>query len=373
MLYEQGWRVTFVDKNPELVTALRERGGYAARLLGPRTRTIAVEGCGYLHTSETDAIAGAIADCDVVCTAVFDQNLPDVARLLLPALSARRATGREEPLHIICCENMMDSSTTLKRHVYELADDGMRVWLDAHAAFPNSMISRIVPQPAPGTTDLVAEDYNEWTVDAAAMRCDLDLPVLQPVDDQAAYLERKLFIHNGGHAVCGYMGFHLGHRYVHEALADARVVKVVGHALDELGAVVLHKHPFFGAEEIERYKAALAVRGAVVEMRDEILRVVRDPIRKLSSRERLVAPALYAARNGLSYQWLVWAIAAALHYADPSDAQSLELRDRLESDGCRASIEDVCDIESGTALSESIVDAYARFPEFLNSLGGGGA
>jgi mannitol-1-phosphate 5-dehydrogenase len=373
MLYQQGWHVTFVDKRADLIAALRAANGYTVRLFGPRPQTVRVESCEYLHVSQSGAVAKAVADADLVCTAVFDQNLPDVAAQLLPAFEARRAAGRSAPLHVICCENMMDSSTTLRRHVRALADDGTRAWLDAHAAFPNSMISRIVPQPERGTHDLVAEDYNEWTVDAGAMRGDLKLSVLHPVTDQAAYLERKLFIHNGGHAVCGYFGFHLGHRYIHEAVADARVAGLVGHALDELGAVVLHKHRCFSKEEIARYKADLAVRGAVAELRDEILRVVRDPMRKLSARERLVAPALYAASNGLSFDWLVKAVAAALRYSHPADAQSVALAGRLKAVGCRAVVADLCSIEPGTALSDAVVGAYEQFPAFLESLKGGPA
>ena len=168
------------------------------------------------------------------------------------------------------------------------------------------------------------------------MRCggDLGIDALLPVEDQAAYLERKLFIHNGGHAVCGYFGFHMGHRYIHEAVADARVARVVGHAIDELGDVILHKHPFFGESVIRKYKADLGVRGAVAEMKDEVLRVVRDPIRKLSPRERLVAPAMYASEHGLAFNWISKGIAAALRYSHPNDPQSLTLSSKLASQGC---------------------------------------
>lgn len=370
MLYEHGRQVTFVDKRADLIATLRAGGGYAVRLVGPRPQTVRVEGCAYLHTSETAAVAEAVAGAELVCTSVFDGNLGDVAALLVPGLELRRVAGGRAALHVIGCENMMDSSTTLKGHVYALAGDEMRSWLEAHVAFPNSMISRIVPQPEAGTVDLVAEDYNEWTVDAGAMRADLGLPVLEPVRDQAAYLERKLFIHNGGHAVCGYLGFHLGHRYIHEAVGDARVARVVGHVLDELGAVVLDKHPFFGAKVIERYKADLAVRGAVAELRDEVLRVVRDPVRKLSARERLAAPALYAAGHGLSFGWLAVGLAAALRYSDPVDERSTRLAARLEGSGCRAVLAEVCSIEPGTALSDAVVEAYDRFPEFVDSLRG---
>ena len=61
------------------------------------------------------------------------------------------------------------------------------------------------------------------------------LAALELVDNQSARLERKLFIHNGGHAVCGYLGFHRGHRYIHEAVADPEVARHVIAALDRAG------------------------------------------------------------------------------------------------------------------------------------------
>jgi mannitol-1-phosphate 5-dehydrogenase len=368
MLYQHGWHVSFVDKKRELIESLLSSGGYNVRLLGKTKQTIRVVNCDYYHTSETDKIAKAVGRADLVCTSVFDQNLPDVAVFLLPALKARRSGGNHEPLHVICCENMMESSQTLRKHVYALTDKDMSDWLDAYVSFPNSMISRIVPQPEQQSIDLIAEDYNEWTVDAGTMRSDLELPVLHSVSNQTAYLERKLFIHNGGHAVCGYMGFHFGHRYIHEAVADKRVASVVIQALDELGAVILHKHPFFGKAVIDKYKADLAVRGAVVEIRDEILRVVRDPIRKLSSRERLVAPALYALHNGLEFKWLARGIASVFRYKNPADSQSVELAALLKTEGCRIVLDKICGIEVGSSLADEIVAIYDSFPEFIKSL-----
>ena len=168
------------------------------------------------------------------------------------------------------------------------------------------MISRVVPRPEPDPLAIIAEDYNEWTARGETFRGDKPaaLEALELVDNQSARLERKLFIHNGGHAICGYLGFHRGHRYIHEAVADPEVARHVIAALDELGEVVRRKWGF-SAESIDEYKQDLCRRGAVPEMRDEVLRVVRDPIRKLSPRERLVGPVILAVEYGLPHPAIV--------------------------------------------------------------------
>ena len=80
-------------------------------------------------------------------------------------------------------------------------------------------------------------------------------------------------------------------------------------------------------------------------MRDEILRVVRDPIRKLSTRERLVAPAKLAVEYGLPRKWIVKAIVAALRYRHPQDPQSLVLAERLSREGLASVLQTICEIE----------------------------
>jgi mannitol-1-phosphate/altronate dehydrogenase len=99
-------------------------------------------------------------------------------------------------------------------------------------------------------------------------------------------------IHNGGHAVCGYMGFHRGHRYIHEAVADPVVAEAVGGALDEAGEVIRRKHGF-SEETIDAYKKDLTARQYRRNAR-QVLRVVR--IRE----ETFPARAPGQARNACS-------------------------------------------------------------------------
>ncbi len=97
----------------------------------------------------------------------------------------------------------------------------------------------------------------------------LGLDALELVDNQTERLERKLFIHNGGHAVCGYSGFERGHKYIHEAVADPEVLRLVSGALGELCQVVERKHGF-DAQALAAYAADLGRRGSIKELKDEV-------------------------------------------------------------------------------------------------------
>jgi mannitol-1-phosphate 5-dehydrogenase len=314
------------------------------------------------HYLEREAIAREVVDAALVLTAVFDPNLSDVAQTLALALGECRKAGRSKPLNCVACENMMDSSSQLGEHVRALLSGDDLAHCDRVFGFPDCMISRVVPRPEPDPLVILTEDYNEWTARAEAFKGEKPsaLAALELVDNQMARLERKLMIHNGGHAVAGYMGFHRGHEFVHEALADSVVVEHVVGALNESGEVVKRKHGF-SAESIEEYKSDLGRRGAIPELRDQILRVVRDPIRKLSDRERLVAPAKLAVEYDLPRGWIVKGIVAALKYHHPGDSQSLQLKERLECEGLESTLSQVCSIDGSSPLAGEIAQAWREW------------
>ena len=362
LAYQGGFEIVFVDKDADLVRTLRDSGRYGVKLYGNGGEEIEVGGYRVYHAHDREAIARQITDARLVLTAVFDQNLPDVARTLALAVVACRRAGRCEPLNCLACENMMDSSSTLGKHVRSLLSGDDLDYGEEHFGFPDCMISRVVPRPEPDPLMILTEDYNEWTARAEDFKGPKPGPLasLELVDNQTARLERKLMIHNGGHAICGYFGFHRGHEYVHRALADPVVTEHVLGALDEIGEVVRRKHRF-SAESIDAYKADLGRRGAIAELRDRILRVVRDPIRKLSARERLVAPAMLAVQYGLPREWIVKGIVAALKYRHADDDQSLWLAERLTRKGLASVLDEVCSIDGKSPLAEEIADAWSEW------------
>ena len=359
LAWQAGFEMVLVDKKKDLVEALQREGSYTVKLYGGAYQQIVVGGYRVYHSQQREAIAEEIADAALVLTAVFGQNLSDVAKTVALGVSACAKAGRETPLNCVACENMMDSSSTLGKHTKALLDGEDLAWCEAYMGFPDCMISRVVPRPEPDPLVIVAEDYNEWTTRREAFKGEKPaaLEALDLVANQSARLERKLFIHNGGHAVCGYTAFHRRHKYVHQAVADEVVAERVLGALDELGQVIETRHGF-PADSIDAYKKDFARRGAIAEMRDEILRVVRDPIRKLSARERLVAPAKLAVEYGLPCRWIVKGIVAALKYSHPDDPQSVVLSQKLSRDGLPAVLEDVCSIGRDSPLADEIEKAW---------------
>jgi mannitol-1-phosphate 5-dehydrogenase len=363
LAWQAGAQMVFADINEGLVRALQQAGSYRVNIYNGKTCTqVEVRPAQFLSARDREAVAGEIVDADLVLTSVFDQNLPDVALTMALAAKSCREAGRSKPLNVIACENMQNSSSTLGWHVRERLNGKDLDYCCRYFGFPDCMISRVVPQPEPDPLVITAEDYNEWT----ARREDFKgqppawLAALQPVDNQDARLERKLFMHNGGHAICGYFGFHYGHRYIHEAVADPKVAQCVVNACNQIGEVVRRKHGI-PVETIQEYKEDLYRRGAIPEMRDQVLRVVRQPLRKLGGQERLIGPARLAPQYGLPRDHVVRGIVAALKYYHPDDLQSVEMRSLIAGDGVKGLLCKVSQLPPGDSLITEVEQAWAAW------------
>ncbi len=347
-----GYDIVFVDIKDELVAALKRHGRYDVLLhrIAGGQETAGVSGFSVYRASDREAIAAEIATADLVLTAVFAQNLPDVARTVALGVGRCRAAGREQPLNCIACENMKKSSSTLRGYVHELLDEDGGRFLDRSVGFPDCMINRVVPSPS-DPLYIETEDYCEWTLERQAFKGVFPAPIgfIEPVDNQAARLDRKLMVYNGSHAATAYFGHGAGHEWIHEAVGDPAVASEVEGALGELAAVVQRHHGFSPAS-MDNYKRDFWLRCRNPGLKDRITRIARQPVRKLGGNERFIAPAKLAGEYGLPRVHIVRAIASALAYREEADAQSVELAERLARDGMRATLREVGGLERDDPL-----------------------
>ena len=94
-------------------------------------------------------------------------------------------------------------------------------------------------------------------------------------------------------------------------------------------------------------------------LKDDVVRVGREPLRKLSATDRLAKPTLTAAGYGLPVDHLLVGIAAALHYKNDQDPQSVELQQKVEELGIRGVLKEVSGIEDESLL-QTIEANYSK-------------
>ncbi|MFN2108106.1 MAG: hypothetical protein ACK2UI_00465, partial [Anaerolineae bacterium] len=91
---------------------------------------------------------------------------------------------------------------------------------------------------------------------------------------------------------------------------------------------------------------------------DTVVRLARDPLRKLGPKERLVGAARLAEKANITPDALSLAIAAAYHYDNADDPLAVELQRRIAAEGIEAVMADVSGIQADEPLGKLVLENY---------------
>lgn len=181
------------------------------------------------------------------------------------------------------------------------------------------------------------------------------------VDNLEAYVERKLFTLNTGHAICAYLGFLNDKSTIEESINDENIHHIVKSAMIESGDGLCKKHNF-DVNDHKNYIEKIINRFKNPYLHDDVTRVGREPIRKLSINDRLVKPMLTAYEYDLPVDFLLTGIAAALHFSNPEDSESVLMQEKIAKYGLRDAVADITSIADKELLSK-IEENYYKLIE----------
>jgi mannitol-1-phosphate 5-dehydrogenase len=331
ILHRAGYELVFADVVDALIDSLNSTPSYLVREVGLESAEERVDGYRALNSrSDPAALTAEIAAADIVTTAVGPTILTFVAPAILSGLQARPEGAA--PLAVMACENAINATNVLVEHMRALVPAEEWPAVARKAVFANTAVDRIVPaQQADAGLDVTVETYFEWAIERPPFGGgEPSIPDATWVDDLAPYIERKLFTVNTGHATTAYHGFVRGIEKVSDALADEGVRSAVEGVLGETKRLLVEKHEFTD-EAQQAYVNKILDRFANPYLPDTVVRVGRQPLRKLSRSERLIGPAAELAERGIRPQHLLATIEAALAFDVPDDPDSAELQQLLKT------------------------------------------
>ncbi|HDL9482760.1 TPA: mannitol-1-phosphate 5-dehydrogenase [Vibrio cholerae] len=340
LLADANIAVTFADVNEPLVDQLSHQQEYKVKVVGSECKMETVSHVTAVN-SASEALIERIIKTDLVTTAVGPTVLDIIAKTIAKGLSARFAAGNTQPLNIIACENMVRGTTHLKQQVYQFLTTEEQQQADALVGFVDSAVDRIVPPLQAANDDpleVTVESFSEWIVDEQQFKGEIpQIEGMEKTDNLMAFVERKLFTLNTGHCVTAYLGCLKGHRTIREAIEDPSIHAQVKQAMQESGEVLIRRYGFDRALH-SAYIEKILSRFANPYLVDEVDRVGRQPLRKLSANDRLIKPLLGTIEYGLPNGMLLKGIAAALKYRNSSDPQAVELQQSIEKEGVRSTL-----------------------------------
>ena len=358
VLSQSGYRVVFADVNKEIVDRINADRQYTVHIKDVDSEDILISGVSAVDSS-TDAVVDVIKEAEILTTAVGLRILPFIAPAIAKGIVARKEAGIEAPLNIIACENGLMASSRLKEAVLSHLDEAQAEWCLAHTGFPNCSVDRIVPPVrSENPIDVAVEKYYEWNVEEKAFVGKApEIAGMNMADNLLAYIERKLFTLNTGHAITSYLGKMKGCQTILESIETPEIYAVVHAAMQQSGEALV-KQFGFDHEAHFKYIEKIIKRFHNPYLKDDVTRVGREPIRKLSPDDRLIKPVMTAKSFGLPYDKILLGVGAALHFNNPEDPQSVQLMEKIATEGLVPTISEVTGIKSGDPMLQEIVNAY---------------
>ncbi|MFD1485056.1 mannitol-1-phosphate 5-dehydrogenase [Lacticaseibacillus baoqingensis] len=354
-LAANGFKINFVDVNETIIDALNQRGEYTITLAAPGEGKIHVENVdGINNGKDPEAVVKAIAQADLVTTAIGPKILPFIAPLIAQGIEARQAAGSKAPIDVVACENMIGGSQFLKEQVYDKLADGAKAYADEYIGFPNAAVDRIVPiQHHDDPLAVSVEDFKEWVIDESQMKnAAVKLDSVHYVPDLEPYIERKLFSVNTGHATTAYTGKYLGYTTIGDAVKDEKVLKQAEGALAETRSLLLAEFSNFTEDDLAKYQASVVNRFKNPYISDDISRVARTPIRKLGFNERFIRPIRELKAHNLSYKTLLDTVGMIFRYDEPNDDESVKLQALLKEKPLVDVIKEVTSLKDEDLIAE---------------------
>ena len=364
LLTLSGYRITFIEKSPELVALLRERGKYTVHILGAAEKSILIHGFQVLGSEET-AVARKVAEASVVFISIGGPNLPQIAPLLAEGIRLAVTQDRKDPLNIIVCENYLQPGSWLRQMVSERLTPPEAGWLEKNVGFVETMVLRSSIEPTPemkaeDPLSLKAQDMWEMPADKEAFVGPIpEIVGLAPKEKFQASLTRKLFTYNALNAVFAYLGYLKGYELLSEAANDPDLIAVAEAVGREAGEALCRRFGF-DPEDQRRFAASAIAKYQKHEIVDPIERNARDPIRKLSRNDRVVGPACLALEEGIMPVALSRTLAAGLRYDPPGDPAAQKIQAMIRESGIEAALREVCGIDPEGKLAQMVKEAFAK-------------
>ncbi|MBW7921439.1 MAG: mannitol dehydrogenase family protein [Rubellimicrobium sp.] len=289
------------------------------------TVTMTVTEKGYCHIPATGELdpghAGIRHDLDTRLAA--PATLPG---FLVAALAARRAAGAGA-INLISCDNIAGNGVVLRNVVLAMAGAAggdLARWIEDHAAFPSTMVDRIVPatraadrariEAALGLADagaVMGEKFRQWVIEDSfrAPRPPWEAAGVEIVADVTPHEHVKMRVLNAAQTTLSLLGALAGHEYSADAVRDPALAGFTGamiarETLPHLPQVPGMEGAAYLARSLERIRnAALGHRCQQIatDTSQKIRQRLLDPLR-LTRAAGEAAPGLETAIAA----WIAW-------------------------------------------------------------------
>ncbi len=348
-----GFEVVFVDVFKPVIDELNVRYSYQVVVKDEVESVITVQNVRGVLASDEEQVIHEIATARILAVSVGLHGLKAIIPLLAKGLIRRYELPEAAPLDIIIAENLRNAAEFMSLELKQALPEGYPI--EERVGLIETSIGKMVPimlkkEMEADILQVFAEPYNTLILDKRAFKNPIPaIEGLAPKENMKAWVDRKLFIHNLGHATTAYLGYlkYPASTFLYEVLSDEQLKEKVRHTMLQAAHILLNKYPDeFTLESLTDHIDDLIKRFQNKALGDTLFRVGCDLQRKLGAEDRM-AGAIHLARElNLPYDRILYGLIAGCHFraTDESDnpLNSDEEFAAIYAQGIKAVLTSVC-------------------------------
>ncbi len=331
-----GYEVVFVDIFKPVIDELNSRHNYDVIIKSERDEVLSIKNVRGVLATDEQAVIHEISTADIVAVSIGQQGLPSAIPLIAKGILLRHKEMYNSPLDIIIAENLRNAADYFRTELIPLVPPNFP--FDKMVGLVETSIGKMVPimlkkDMEADVLQVFAEPYNNLILDKKAFKNPIPaFDGLSPKENMKAWVDRKLFIHNLGHATTAYLGFKHNQQfvYLYEALAVPEIKNTVHETMLQAAAILLKKYPDeFTLEGLTEHADDLIYRFQNRALGDTIYRVGCDLKRKLSAEDRLAGAIHLALELKMPYNKILDAFMAGCSFK-ATDESGNRLNDDID-------------------------------------------
>jgi mannitol-1-phosphate 5-dehydrogenase len=316
-----GYEVVFIDIVEPIIEALNKRRSYNVIIKDDKEEVINVNHVRGVLASDKGKVVEEVSTADIIASCVGNNALPHIIPLIAEGLIKRYERDKDHHLDIILALNMRDAAEYFEKELSKITGDDYP--LNKIVGLVETSIGKMVPimtkeDMKADILQIFAEPYNNLILDKKAFKNPIpDVKGLSPKDNMKAWVDRKLFIHNLGHAVITYPG-HLYDRkfiYLYEVLAVKELYNKTRETMMETAEILMKEYPGeFTIEDLEDHIDDLLRRFTNKALGDTVYRVGRDLLRKLGPEDRLAGAIKMGLAHNMNVDKILYSLVCSFYF-----------------------------------------------------------
>ena len=275
---ENEYTVIFVDVDSSLISRLNSTNKYNISNFSSSNEDILVENFSGIELSNTTELELALSKADLITTSVGPKHVLNVVETIA------NVEFEKNPCFIAFENKYRASSTAYKDS--KVQKENLNI-IDA-------VVDKIVPPQSAESLDVIVEEFGSIVLEDQPNK-PLETSKVVSYGDYEKEFIKKLWILNGLHLQLAYFGLANNKQYIHELFEEDKNIEFSRKAIDSLGeAYLLYDKD---TTNIETYKETILNRFSAPEVKDDLMRVARNPKIKFNKSERFHGPLDLLLKN----------------------------------------------------------------------------